>query len=147
MKVILRKDVKDLGKVGDAVNVKSGYARNFLFPRRLAAEATEKKIKEWEHLQKVSEIQKKKAVGDRKQLLEKINGLSVEFKMSAGNNDKLFGSVTVFDISKAIDKLGFSVDRKDIMLDEPIKVLGQHKAVIKLGEDLQSEISVVVVRE
>jgi large subunit ribosomal protein L9 len=145
MKVILTKDVKDLGKVGDLVNVTNGYARNFLFPRSLALEATEKKVKEYSHLKKVAEIKKKKALAERKQLLEKLAGLTVSFKMTAGEHDKLFGSVTNFDISQELYRQGYAVDRRDITV-EPIKVLGQHKATVKFGDGLEAEITLSVER-
>ena len=146
MKVILQKDVKNLGKVGDLISVADGYARNFLFPRKLAQEATEKRVNEWEHLQRVAEIKKKKAHAEREAILSKIKGLSVTFKAAAGESDKLFGTITTTDISRELDKLGYSIDRRDIHLDEPIKILGQHKATIKLGEGLQGEIQVTVER-
>lgn len=147
MKVILQKDVKNLGKVGELLNVADGYARNFLFPRKLAQEATEKRVSEWEHLKRVAEIQKKKANAEREALLGKMKGISVKFKSSAGDSDKLFGAITTADISKELEKLGFSIDRRDIHLEEPIKMLGQHKATIKLGEGLQSDLQVVVERD
>lgn len=146
MKVILVKDVKDVGKVGDLVNVSSGFARNFLFPRKLANEATEKRIKEWEHLKRVAEVKKKKAVAERQAVLGKLNGISLKFKVSAGEGDKLFGSVTTSDISKELEKAGHSVDRRDIHLEEQIKVLGTHKATVRLGEGLEGSIQVVVER-
>ena len=144
MKVILQKDVKDLGKVGDLVNVAAGFARNFLFPRKLAQVATETREKEWAHLQKVAEGKKKKAVAERAELLNKIKGTALVFKLSAGEKDKLFGSVTNADISKKLEDNGYSVDRRDIHLEEPIRVLGQHKAVIRLGEGLETEIAIAV---
>lgn len=147
MKVILQKDVKNLGKVGDLLNVADGYARNFLFPRKLAQEATEKRVSEWEHLKRVAEIQKKKANAEREAVLGKMKGISVKFKSAAGDSDKLFGAITTTDISRELEKLGFSIDRRDIHLEEPIKMLGQHKAIIKLGEGLQSDIQVVVERD
>lgn len=146
MKVILQKDVKNVGKIGDLINVKDGYARNFLFPRKLATEATEKRISEWQHLKRVSEIQKKKALAERQATLNAVNGKTVSFKLTAGDNDKLFGSVTTADISAALDKMGFSIDRRDIVLDEQIKVLGTHKATVKLGESLEAKIQVSVER-
>ncbi|WP_413289515.1 50S ribosomal protein L9 [Bdellovibrio sp. HCB337] len=146
MKVILSKDVKDVGKVGDLVNVSEGFARNFLFPRKLAAEATEKRVKEWEHLKRVADVKKKKAVAERQAVLAKINGTTVTFKVAAGENDKLFGTVTTADISKELDKVGHSVDRRDIHLEEPIKVLGQHKAVVRMGEGLEAKIMIAVER-
>ena len=122
MKVILQKDVKDIGNVGELVNVSQGFARNFLFPRKLAVEATEKKVTEYEHLKRVT----------------------VSFKMAAGDNDKLFGTVTPADISAELEKHSFSVDRRDIHVDGHIKVLGQHKATIKMGEGLEATIQINV---
>jgi large subunit ribosomal protein L9 len=146
MKVILKQDVKDLGKVGEMVSVASGYARNFLFPRKLAAEATEKRVKEFEHWKRVADSRQKKAQAERKSMLEKIAGLQLVFKLNAGEEDKLFGSVTNKDISDELEKQGHVVDKRDIILPEPIKVLGQHKAIIKLGEGLEQEIIVTVER-
>jgi large subunit ribosomal protein L9 len=146
MKVILQKDVKSLGKVGELVSVVSGYARNFLFPRKLAVEATEKRVNEYEHLQRVAVIQMKKAVIERESLLNKLKGVSVSFKSPAGDADRLFGTITTIDISKELEKLGYSVDRRDIHIEEHIKTLGQHKAIIKLGEGLQCEIQITVER-
>lgn len=146
MKVILQKDVKDLGKVGELVSVSSGFARNFLFPRKLAAEATEKRVKEWEHLKRVADAKKKKAVAERQELLSKMNGVSVKFKVAAAESDKIFGTITTRDISNELEKAGFSVDKRDIHLDEPIKVLGTHKATIKMGEGLTANIQIAVER-
>lgn len=144
MKVILQKDVKDLGKVGDVVSVSSGYARNMLFPRRLAVQATEGRKKQWDHLQKVAEVHRKKAMAARQEVVDKLSGLTLSFKVAAGEEEKLFGSVTTSDISNELSKQGFSVDRRDIYVEEAIKVLGQHKAVVKLGEGLEAELSVNV---
>ena len=145
MKVILQKDVKDLGKVGDLVNVNAGYARNFLYPRQLAVGATEGNETEWEHLKKMSEIKKKKAMAGRQEVIGKLKGITLTFKLeAAADSEKLFGSVTTTDISKELDKHGYSVDRRDIHLEEPIRLLGQHKASVKLGEGLDAEITVVV---
>jgi len=145
MKVILQKDVKDLGKVGDLVNVSTGYARNFLFPRKLAMLATETRVSEWTHLKKVSDIKKKKALAGRKEVIGKLQGLTLTFKLeAAGETEKLFGSVTTMDISKQLEKAGYQIDRRDIHLEEPIRQLGQHKAQVKMGEGLDAEVTVVV---
>lgn len=146
MKVILKQDVKDLGKVGELINVASGYARNYLFPRKLAAEATEKRVKEFEHWKRVSESRQKKAMADRKAMLDKVAGLQLVFQLNAGEDDKLFGSVTNKDISDELEKQGYSIDKRDIELTEVIKVLGQHKALIKMGEGLEQEVVVTVER-
>src|SRR5687768_13485303 len=100
MKVILQQDVKNVGKVGDVVNVKTGYARNFLFPRKLAAIALEKSVKAWEHLKQVAELKKKKAVAERRAILDKLAGVTVTFKRGSSDKEKIFGSVTAHDISQ-----------------------------------------------
>ncbi len=146
MKVILQSDVKEVGKVGELINVSEGYARNFLFPRKLAVVATETKVKEWEHLKRVAEAKKKKALTERQAVLAKINGTTVKIKATAGETDKLFGAVTTAEISKELEKMNFSVDRRDIHLEEPIKILGQHKAEIKMGEGLVAQIHIAVER-
>lgn len=146
MKVILKQDIKDLGKVGELINVASGFARNYLFPRKLAAEATEKRVKEFEHWKRVSDSRQKKALADRKAMLDKIAGVQLVFQLQAGEEDKLFGSVTNKDISDELEKQGFVVDKRDILLQEPIKILGQHKAKISMGKGLEQEITVTVER-
>jgi large subunit ribosomal protein L9 len=146
MKIVLQKDVKNVGKVGDVVNVKDGFARNFLFPRKMAIQATESRVSEWEHIKKVSEAKKKKAVAERKELLAKLSGVTLTFKMVAGEKDKIFGSVTPHDISKELEGKGYQVDRRDIQIEEAIKSLGQHKATVTFGEDLKAEVTVVVER-
>lgn len=145
MKVVLQKDVKNVGKVGDVVNVKDGFARNFLFPRKMAVEATETRVKAWEHLMKVSEAKKKKAIAERKELLSKLGGITLTFNMVAGEQEKIFGAVTAHDVSKELENKGFSIDRRDIDM-EPIKQLGQHKATVDFGDGLTTEITVAVER-
>ncbi len=146
MKVILNKDIKDLGKIGEMVQVKPGFARNFLFPRKLAAEATEKRLKEFKHLQLVAEAKQAKAAEGRKAVLEKLQGQTVQFSVEADDDEKLFGSIGALDISRELGKAGFEVDKKDIVLEDSIKVLGQHKAKVVLGSGLETEITVAVER-
>jgi len=143
MKVILQKDVKNVGKVGDVVNVSPGYARNLLFPKRLAVAALEKSVRAWEHLKKAAEQQKKKAKTERQQVLDKLAGVTLTFKLVSGEKDKVFGSVTAHEISKELEVKGFSIDRRDIQT-EPIKVLGQHKVKVSFGEGQAAELTVVV---
>jgi large subunit ribosomal protein L9 len=146
MKVLLQKDVKNLGKTGDLVNVSTGYARNFLFPRRMALEATETRVKEFTHLKSVAEAKKKKAVSERQEVIKKMQGVNIVIKASAGENEKLFGAVTNNDISNELERLGFSVDRRDIHLEEPIRTLGSHKAIVKLGDGAEAQLAVAVER-
>lgn len=147
MKVILQKDVKDLGKVGELLNVASGYARNFLFPRKLAVEATEKRVNEYNHLKKVAEVKKKKVLAERQQTIQKLAGVTLTFKKEAGETEKIFGSITNHDISKELEKHGFQIDRRDIKLDEPIKLLGSHRAKVHLGEGLDAELVISVEKQ
>jgi large subunit ribosomal protein L9 len=146
MKVILKTDVKNVGKVGEIVRVKDGFARNFLFPRNLAQEATETREKEMNHLLKMADARKKKALLQRKEVLDKVAGTTVTLKVSAGEADKLFGAVTNTDLAKALEASGIVIDRRDIHLEEPIKILGQHKALVKLGEGLETELKISVER-
>lgn len=146
MKVILNKDIKDLGKIGEMVQVKPGFARNFLFPRQLAVEATEKRKKEFEHLQAVAEAKKAKAVESRKEILKELEGITVEFSVEASEDEKLFGSISNLDISKKLEEKGYSIDKKDIEIEEPIKLLGQYKATVSFSEELKAEITVAVSR-
>jgi large subunit ribosomal protein L9 len=146
MRVLLKNDVKNLGKVGDMVRVADGYARNFLFPRNLAVEATERRQKEMEHLQKMAEIRKRKAVEDRKKLLGELENVTVTCKVQAGESDKIFGSITNIDVANELESMGYSIDRRDIHLDEPIKILGQYEAKVKLGEGLEAGIRLSVER-
>ena len=146
MKMILKENIKDLGQTGDLVNVANGYARNFLLPKKLAVVATEQRIKEFEHWKRVAESRKKKEKEKRKELMDQLLGLQIVFQLNAGEGDKLFGSVTNKHISDELEKKGYTISKKDIVLPEPIKVLGQHKAIVKLDENLEQEIIITVER-
>ena len=143
MKVILNKDVKNVGKVGDIVNVATGFARNFLLPQNLAEIAEEKRVKVWEHLKKVAEAKKKKAVAERKSLLAKLDQETLIFKMASSDKERIFGAITAHDISKELENKGYSIDRRDIKT-EPIKLLGQHKVTVSFGEGLEAKLTVAV---
>jgi len=147
MDVILREDIEKLGARGQVVNVAAGYARNFLLPKRLAVPATEsnKKIVEQErqaHLRKEAKLQ-----GEAADLGKLLSGVTVTISQKAGENDQLFGSVTAKDIAEALEKKNFTIDRRKIQLDEPIKQLGEHKIAIRLHRDVSAEIAVNVVKE
>ena len=147
MEVILREDIARLGNRGDVVKVAPGYARNFLLPKRLAVTATEsnKKIVEQErqaHLRKEAKLQ-----SEAEDLSKLMTGTVVTIAQKAGENDQLFGSVTAKDVAEALEKQKFTVDRRKIQLDEPIKQLGEHKVPVRLHKDVTAEITVNVVRE
>ncbi|MDE3157210.1 MAG: 50S ribosomal protein L9 [Acidobacteriota bacterium] len=147
MEVILREDVEKLGNRGEVVKVAAGYARNFLLPRRLAVAATDanRKIVEQErqaHLRKEAKL--KSEAADLGQLL---GGVSVTIAQKAGENDQLFGSVTAKDVADALAAKNFTIDRRKVQLDEPIKQLGEYKVPLRLHRDVVIEITVTVVRE
>ncbi len=147
MEVILREDIEKLGSRGDVVKVAPGYARNFLIPKRLAVAATEsnKKIVEQErqaHLRREA-----KAKGEAEDLAKMMNGVTVTIKQKAGENDQLFGSVTAKDVADALAAQNYTIDRRKIQLDEPIKQLGEFKVPVRLHRDVTAEITVQVVRE
>ncbi|MBZ5623765.1 MAG: 50S ribosomal protein L9 [Acidobacteriia bacterium] len=147
MEVILREDIEKLGSRGEIVKVASGYARNFLLPKKLAVQANEanKKIVEQErqsHLRK--EAKHKTEAEDLSKLL---TGVSVTIAQKAGENDQLFGSVTAKDVGDALAAKNFTIDRRKIQLDEPIKQLGEYKVPVRLHKDVTAEVTVVVVKE
>lgn len=147
MKVILKSDVKDLGRIGEVVNVKDGFARNYLVPQGLAAEASTKNVKAFEHEKmKIQEMAKKVKAGAAG-LAEKIAAAKVTIKAKAGEEDKLFGSVTSMDIAEALKAEGIEVDKKRIYLDEPIKRLGEYLVTIKLHSEVSVQLNVQVVPE
>ena len=147
MEVILRDEIVNLGNRGDIVKVADGYARNFLLPRRLAFAATQgnKKIVEQERQAHVR--REAKESGEAQDLAKLLSGVSVTLVQKAGEAEQLFGSVTVKDIAEALQKQNFTIDRRKIHLDEPIKQLGQYKIAVKLYKDVTAEIEVNVVKE
>jgi len=147
MEVILREDVDKLGSRGQLVKVAAGYARNFLLPKRLAMAATEanKKIIEQErqaHLRREAKL-----VADATDLAKMMADLSVTISQKAGESDQLFGSVTSKDIAEALEKQGYTIDRRKIALEEPIKTLGDFKVPLRLHHEVTTEITVHVVKE
>ena len=147
MEVILREDVEKLGNRGELVKVTSGYARNYLLPKKLAVAATDanRKIVEQErhaHLRKEAKLK------DEAQELSKLmTGVSVTIAQKACENDQLFGSVTSKDIADALAAKDFTIDRRKIHLDDPIKQLGEYKVPVRLHKDVTAEITVTVVKE
>ena len=144
MKIILKKSHKNLGNPGDVVNVKPGFARNFLFPQQIAEIATEANIKALENWLSIQEIKEAKSRENIELLAKYLNKLVLKFSLETGEDDKLFGSVTSQMISDEIEKEGYSVDKKEIILEEPIKNVGTHKVIIDLGYDYKPEIKIKV---
>jgi large subunit ribosomal protein L9 len=147
MEVILREDVDKLGTRGQLVKVASGYARNFLLPKRLAVAATEsnKKIVEQErqaHLRREAKV-----VGEAGDLAKLMGSVVVTISQKAGENGQLFGSVTSKDIADALEAQGYTIERRKIALEEPIKSLGEFKVPLRLHREVTVEIAVNVVKE
>jgi large subunit ribosomal protein L9 len=147
MEVILREDVEKLGTRGQLVKVTSGYARNYLLPKRLAVPASEsnKKIIEQErqaHLRKEAKV-----MAEAADLGKMMADLSVTISQKAGENDQLFGSVTSKDIAEALEKQGYTIERRKIALEEPIKTLGEFKVPLRLHREVTTELTVHVVKE
>lgn len=148
MKVILKADVKGVGKKGELINASDGYARNFLFPRNLAVEANEGNMKTFE-AQRANEAKKKaEELAAAKELANKISECEVKLSVKAGENGKLFGSITSKDISDAIKKqLNFNIDKKKIELKEAIKVAGVYNIEIKVYPEVSTKLKVNVTQQ
>jgi len=147
MEVILREDVEKLGTRGQMVKVAAGYARNYLLPKRLAVPASESNKKIIEQERQAHLRREAKVVADASDLGKMMTGLSVTISQKAGENDQLFGSVTSKDIAEALEKQGYSIERRKIALDEPIKTLGEFKIPLRLHREVTAEITVHVVKE
>ncbi|NMA01522.1 MAG: 50S ribosomal protein L9 [Clostridia bacterium] len=145
MKVILQEDVKALGKKGQVVEVKDGYARNFLFPKNLAVEATAGNLKEIERQQKIKDQEKQQELEAAQKLAKKLDNLEVALQVKSGDNGKLFGAVTSKDIAESIEKaMKLKIDKRKIELKENIKTLGTYPVNIKLHPEVTVEIKVKV---
>lgn len=144
MKVILCQDIEKLGKVGDTVEVRDGYARNYLIPRKLAVSVQSATAAEIKHHLEIIQRKEAKRRAEFESMAKQLNAITIEFKMRAGAEDKLFGSVTSAMIAEELRKMNFNIDRKQIILEEPIKTLGIFCVPIKLGSGVTAEVKVWV---
>lgn len=147
MEVILKEDIVNLGKMGEVVRVRDGYARNYLLPRGLVLVANKKNLKGFEHQKRVVASQKERVVKQAQTLSEKLAGALLTIPVKAGEEGKLFGSVTNIDIEKALRAKGFDIERRKIHLDEPIKSLGDYEVPVRLTADMTAAVKVSVVAE
>ena len=147
MKVILREDVPNLGRKGDIVEVAPGYGRNYLIPKKIAIEVTPSNLKmiEIERKAILKRIEKEKLSAE--ELAENLSKLKLTFYRKAGEKDVIFGSVTSGDIQEALEKEGYKIDKKKILIEEPIKRLGNYSVPIKIYHDVTAEINIEVLRE
>ena len=147
MKVLLNEDIEHLGRLGDLVEVKKGYARNYLFPKKLALQPNKHNLEVMKYkkvaAQKKLELEKMSA-REQKQKLEE---LTLVMAKKAGESETLFGSVTTAEIQQKLEEMGFHVDKKKFHLEEPIKKLGQFLCRIKLVEEIEAELKIEVIRE
>ena len=147
MQVILREDIDNLGKIGDLVKVADGYARNYLVPKKKAIEATPKNLGAMEHAKKMVSDRLRKLKKESAADADRIKALAVTIKAKVGEEGKLFGSVTSMDIAEAVKAQGVLIDKRKIVLEEPIKRLGDYTITIKLPADVTAEFKVSVVAE
>jgi large subunit ribosomal protein L9 len=144
MEVILRQDVNELGLEGDIVDVANGYARNYLVPNEIALEATPQNRKALELQSKKIELKRLKGRQDAEKVKEELEGVVVSFSQKAGEEGKLYGSVTTMDIASRLEAQGIEIDRRKIVLEKPIKTLGEHEVSIKIYPEVTGSIKVVV---
>jgi large subunit ribosomal protein L9 len=144
VEVILRDDVPNLGRIGDVVRVKPGFARNFLLPRGLAVEASRKNLRVLEHQRRVIAAKADRDHKTAESQAKQVDGLEVRVQARAGEEGRLFGSVTNLDIERLLAARGVVVDRRRIQLEEPIKQIGTYPVVIQVGRDVRATIQVVV---
>lgn len=147
MRIILKEDVKNVGSMGQIIDVSDGFARNYLIPKGLAVPANTRNIRELEHQKKVIQERAKKVKITAQTISEKLSNIKLILKAKAGEEGKLFGSVTTKDISDALKNEGFEIDKKKIIIDEPIKRLGEYTVTVKLHPDVSSQVRLEVVQE
>ena len=147
MKLILQEDVEKLGTRGEVVDVADGYARNFLVPRKLGLEATPGNMKRLDKMRATFAKKEATEKGDAQRLAELLAAVSLTFTRKTGENDHLFGSVTSGDISDALEAQGFTIEKRKIVLAEPIKIIGDHEVPVKLHREVTANVKVAVKKE
>ena len=148
MKLILLEDVKGTGKKGQVVNASDGHAKNFLIPKKLAVEATDAALKDWEKQQKNAERKRQEEISSAQALAAKIEKTVIKIPMKVGDGGKMFGSVGAKEIAEALSKQnGIDIDRKKFVLDEPIKTIGEKKVTVKLYPEVSATVSVEVTSD
>lgn len=147
MKVILTENIANLGEIGQVVNVAPGYARNYLLPKGIALEATGKNIRELEHRKRVLALKREKVRQEMMSLAEKLNQVSLVMQRKVAEEEKLYGSVSASDIAAALAERGFEVQRKDILLEQPVKQIGEFQVPIRVDAGISATIKLVVEKE
>ncbi len=145
--VILRKNIESLGEVGDVVRVKPGYARNFLIPRGFAVEATPGNVRMVEAQKEQEDTREAKALADVEKTATKLEVIKLSAPVQVGEEDKVFGSVTAMTVAELLQNEGYEIDKKHIVLPEPIKALGVYDVPVKLDHDVEAMVKVYVIKE
>lgn len=144
MEVVLKEDIPNLGQMGEIVRVRDGYARNYLVPRGLVVVANKKTLKALEHEKRVIAQRRERLVKQAHGVSEQLSGLTLDFPVKVGEEGRLFGSVTNQDIEKALQAKGVQVERRRIVLPEPIKTVGEYEVPVRLGPDVVANVKVMV---
>lgn len=147
MKIILKETLENLGTVGDVVSVRDGYGRNYLIPRGLAILADPRKVSEIEHQKRALEKKRLREMAKAEEVARALEGVRLVFRRKTSDQEQLFGSVTPLDIEEQLQAKGFGVSRKQIVLDHPIKALGEFPVVVKVQGPVKAKIHVVVEKE
>ncbi|HWO57765.1 MAG TPA: 50S ribosomal protein L9 [bacterium] len=147
MKIILRDDVENVGKVGEIVTVKAGYARNYLIPRKLAIPASPGNLRAIDQVRLQKEQRDKKRLREADRIKLALEKVSCTAEVQVGEEDKVFGSVTAAHIAELLKDQGFTIDRRDILLDEPLKALGVYTVDVKIDRDVIAKLKVWVVKK
>ena len=147
MQIILQEDVEKLGARGQLVDVAEGYARNFLLPRNLAIEANPKNIRAFEHQKRLALMRREAKKNEALKLKERLEALRISLTARAGEEGKLFGSVTNIDIERALREQNFEIERRKIMLAEPIKQLGEYTVPVKVDPEVEAILKISVIAE
>lgn len=142
--VILQQDVHNLGKTGEVVKVRPGYARNYLLPQQLAAPATLKNVNRLEHDKRQAAARNAKAKAEATEIAQKLSGVTISLARKVGEGNRLYGAVTTKEIEAALESKGVAIDKRKIVLAEPIKALGTYELPVKLGHDVTATLKVEV---
>lgn len=146
MQVILREDVQNLGQMGELVPVKRGYGRNYLIPKGLAVEATPRNVRRLEHERRLIEQRREKLLAEARTLAEKLRDISITISKNTTDEDRLYGSVTNREIADALSAEGVNIDRRKILIDDPIRSLGVFRVKVKLNSEIDGEVKVWVIK-
>ncbi|MEJ2254583.1 MAG: 50S ribosomal protein L9 [Nitrospirota bacterium] len=144
---MFKENVENLGRLGEVVKVRPGYARNYLIPKGFALEASKKNVKALEHEKRIIQERARKLLLEAEDLAARVSEVTLRFQAKAGEEEKLFGSVTAKDVAQALEEKGYAVDRRKVQLEEPIKKLGTYQVPVKVAPDVTATVTVEVVAE